>query len=523
MITPPVLLATAVGVVLGTLVALAVSAARERVRQALEKQGAQGEASRILQRASEEAENIKKAGELAGREEGFRLREAWEKDESRRRDDLERAERRAEERTDTLDRQAERLNVREGELKDHTDALVEREESNQELAALVREERAGVQHKLESLAGLSSEDAKKELIEDLEDEARAEAANSLREIKEEAQREADKEATKIVALSIQRMAADLTAETTVSVVQLPSDEMKGRIIGREGRNIRSFEQATGVDVIIDDTPEAVTVSCFDPIRRQIAVVALSQLVKDGRIHPARIEETVKKAQEEVDEEIRKEGERAIFETGVRGLGPELIKLVGRLKYRYSYGENILQHSIEVSQLAGMLAAEAKCNVEIAKAGGLLHDIGKALTHEIEGTHAEIGGDVARKYGIPREVEIAIMEHHEEDKGSVEAFLVASADAISAARPGVRKDTLENYVKRMEELEAAASDFPGIEKVFAIQAGREVRVMVKPTEVDDISAANLARDVVKNIEEKLVYPGQIKVTIIRETRNSAIAK
>ena len=434
------------------------------------------------------------------------------------------------ERRRDLVRQENRLENRESNLEKREQGIVDRSQSldqkNEELdQAQVKIDQLEQQKltELETLSGLSLEDARSMIMQKSADEARHELMKQYYDLAQEYKQESEENARRVLTMAIHRMAAGVVSEHSIKSVPLPSDDMKGRLIGREGRNIRAIEAATGVDLIIDDTPEAVTVSCFDPIRRQIAVVALSQLVKDGRIHPARIEETVKKAQEEVDEEIKKEGERAIFETGVRGLGPELIKLVGRLKYRYSYGENILQHSIEVSQLAGMLASEAKCNVEIAKAGGLLHDIGKALTHEIEGTHAEIGGDVARKYGIPHEVEIAIMEHHEEDKGSVEAFLVASADAISAARPGVRKDTLENYVKRMEELEAAASDFPGIEKVFAIQAGREVRVMVKPTEVDDISAANLARDVVKNIEEKLVYPGQIKVTIIRETRNSAIAK
>ena len=315
----------------------------------------------------------------------------------------------------------------------------------------------------------------------------------------------------------------MVSENTTAIVPLPNDEMKGRIIGREGRNIRAIEAATGVDIIIDDTPDAVTVSCFDPVRREIAKVALSKLVKDGRIHPARIEEVVKKSTEEVEEVIRKEGERAMFETGVRSMNPEIVRLLGRLKYRYSYGENILQHSIEVGNLAGMLAAEIGANIEVAKTGGLLHDIGKALTHEIEGPHAEIGAEVARKYGIPHEIERAIGEHHDEEKGSVEAFLVAAADAISSARPGARRDTLEHYVKRLEALEEVASSFPGVEKTYAIQAGREVRILVKPETVDDASTSKLARDIVKKIEENLAYPGLIKVTVIRETRSVEIAK
>ena len=524
MITPPVLLATAVGVVLGALVALAVSAARERARQALEKQGAQGEASRILQRASEEAENIKKAGELAGREEGFRLREAWEKDESRRRDDLERAERRAEERTDTLDRQAERLNVREGELKDHTDALVEREESNQELAALVREERAGVQHKLESLAGLSSEDAKKELIEDLEDEARAEAANSLREIKEEAQREADKEATKIVALSIQRMAADLTAETTVSVVQLPSDEMKGRIIGREGRNIRSFEQATGVDVIIDDTPEAVVLSAFDPVRRETARIALERLVEDGRIHPGRIEEIVEKASEDVEKSMLEAAEEVLYELGIHNIHAEIIKTLGRLRFRTSYGQNQLQHAKEVALLAGTMAAEMGLDVQAAKRAGILHDVGKGMTHEHEGTHVELGYRLCKKHDESEVVLNAIKAHHDEEPHHfAETFLVTAADAISGSRPGARREMFEGYVKRLEKLEELAMEQPGVERCFAIQAGRELRVMVSPEKVGDEKMVQISEEVARKIESELQYPGQIKVVVVRETRTIDFAR
>ena len=524
MITPPVLLATAVGVVLGALVALAVSAARERARQALEKQGAQGEASRILQRASEEAENIKKAGQLAGREEGFRLREAWEKDESRRRDDLERAERRAEERTDTLDRQALSLSVREGELKDHTEALVKREESNQELAALVREERAGVQHKLESLAGLSSEDAKKEIIEDLEDEARAEAANSLREIREETQREAEKEATKIVALSIQRMAADLTAETTVSVVQLPSDEMKGRIIGREGRNIRSFEQATGVDVIIDDTPEAVVLSAFDPVRRETARIALERLVEDGRIHPGRIEEIVEKASEDVEKSMLEAAEEVLYELGIHNVHAEIIKTLGLLRFRTSYGQNQLQHAKEVALLAGTMAAEMGLDVQAAKRAGILHDVGKGMTHEHEGTHVELGYRLCKKHDESEVVLNAIKAHHDEEPHHfAETFLVTAADAISGSRPGARREMFEGYVKRLEKLEELAMEQPGVERCFAIQAGRELRVMVSPEKVGDEKMVQISEEVARKIESELQYPGQIKVVVVRETRTIDFAR
>jgi ribonuclease Y len=313
------------------------------------------------------------------------------------------------------------------------------------------------------------------------------------------------------------LASDVVAERTTSTVSLPNDDMKGRLIGREGRNIKVLEALTGVDIIIDDTPEVVTISCFDPVRKETARLALENLVRDGRIQPARIEDMVVRAQKEMDEIIAREGERATFDSGVTGLDPELIKLLGRLKYRYSYGENVLQHSVEVALIAGMMAAEIGANIDVAKAGGLLHDIGKALTHEVEGPHAEIGADVAKKFGIHPEVHRAIMEHHDEERGSVEAFLVAAADACSASRPGARRETLEHYVKRLEKLEEAATSFPGVEKVFAIQAGREIRIMVKPEDIDDLAAAILSRDIAKKIESDLVFPGQIKVTVIRETR------
>jgi ribonuclease Y len=342
-------------------------------------------------------------------------------------------------------------------------------------------------------------------------------------MEQEIKDQADDKAKDIVSLAIQRLAADVVSESTTSSVPLPNDEMKGRLIGREGRNIRALEAATGVDLIIDDTPEAVTISCFDPVRREVARLALTKLVSDGRIHPTRIEETVEKAQQDVEESMRKAGDQAIIDAGVRGLHPELIKLLGRLKYRYSYGENILQHAVQVSQIAGMLAAEVGADVQVAKAGGLLHDIGKAMTHEVEGSHVEIGDEIAKRYNLPDAIRDAVNEHHEDDRGSAEAFLVAAADAMSAARPGARRDTLEFYLKRLEALEDVANSFEGVEKSFAIQAGREVRIMVKPEDIDDIEAASLARNVVKKIEENLVYPAAIKVTVIRETRSVDYAK
>ena len=334
--------------------------------------------------------------------------------------------------------------------------------------------------------------------------------------------EVDDKAKKAIALSIQRLASDVVNESTTSQVALPNDEMKGRLIGREGRNIRAIEAATGVDLIVDDTPEAVTVSCFDPIRREVAKIALANLVSDGRIHPARIEESVAKAKKAVDENIARSGEQAVLDAGVRGLNPELIKLLGRLQYRYSYGENVLQHSVEVARIAGMIAGEIEADVQTSKAGGLLHDIGKALTHEFEGTHIELGEEVARRYSLPPAVTAAINEHHDDDRGSVEAFVVAAADAISAARPGSRRDTVELYLKRLEALEDVANSFDGVQKSYAIQAGREVRILVEPDRIDDAEASSLARKVVKKIEENLVYPGEIMVTVVRETRATEVA-
>ena len=485
------------------------------VRSILTQKGvlaARQKASVIL----EEVEEQKRRLLLEGQEEALKLRTSAEQDIRDRRAEIQRQERRLNNRDEQLVRRSEALDKTERDLNQRGREL---DEVKTELEASARRE----QEQLEAISGLSMSEAREQLMRRAESEIQHDLARQYRDMEERMTEEADQNARKIITLAIQRLASDVVSENTTSIVPLPNDEMKGRLIGREGRNIRAIEAATGVDLIIDDTPEAVTVSCFDPIRREVAKLALATLVKDGRIHPARIEDTVEKAQKEVEATIWKEGERAVFESGVRGLNPEVIRLLGRLKYRYSYGENVLQHSIEVSNLAGMLAAEIGANSEVAKAGGLLHDIGKALTHEVEGTHAEIGGDVARKYGIPEPVRKAIMEHHDELMESVEAFLVAAADAISAARPGARRDTLEHYVKRLEALEAVASGFSGIEKSFAIQAGREIRIMVKPDAVDDITAATLARDVVKKIEETLVYPGQIKVTVIRETRNIEYAK
>ena len=474
--------------------------------------GAKEKASGIL----EEAEEQKKRLLLQGQEEALKLQSSAEQELRERRKELQRQENRLSNRDEQLARHNEAL-----ERRDRTHSQRQRELD--ELQSELENSKQKEQEQLETISGLSISDARELLMQRADNEIQHELARRYRDAEQRVREEADQQARKIVTLAIHRLAADVVGENTTSVVPLPNDEMKGRLIGREGRNIRAIEAATGVDLIIDDTPEAVSISCFDPIRREVAKVALTNLIRDGRIHPARIEDVVQKAHKEVDDTIWKEGEQAVFDSGVRGLNPEVIRLLGRLKYRYSYGENVLQHSIEVSLLAGMMAAEVGANIEVAKAGGLLHDIGKALTHEVEGTHAEIGAEVARRYGIPEDVRRAIMEHHDEDMGSVEAFLAAAADSISAARPGARRDTLEHYTKRLEALEAVAKEFPGIEKCYAIQAGREIRIMVKPEAVDDISAVNLARNIVKKIEETLVYPGQIKVTVIRETRSVEYAR
>ncbi|NJD20702.1 MAG: ribonuclease Y [Gemmatimonadetes bacterium] len=518
MSTPLVVLAAAVGLVLGALGGFWVAGSRERARRELEKAQGQDEASRILRRAKEEAENLKKAGELAGREEGFRLREAWEKEETRRREELERVERRLVERSETVDRQFERLNLRETELESRAAGLGRRENAVAQEAAQVARQGEDVKRRLEELAGMSAQEARKRLMDDLLDEARAQAANALREIKEQALREADREAKKIVALAIQRMAAEQTAESTVSVVQLPSDEMKGRIIGREGRNIRSFEQATGVDVIIDDTPEAVVLSGFDPVRREVARLALERLIEDGRIHPGRIEEVVEKSSAEVEEGMIQAAEQVLYELGIHNVHPEIVKTLGRLKFRTSYGQNQLQHSREVALLAGNMAAEMGLDVQAAKRAGILHDVGKGMTHEHEGTHVELGYRLCKKHDESEVVLHAIRAHHDEEPHFFpETFLVSAADAISGSRPGARREMFEGYVKRLEKLEEIAMAHPGVERVFAIQAGRELRVMVEPEKVGDGEMAQISEAVARKIESELQYPGQIKVVVVRETR------
>ncbi len=454
---------------------------------------------------------------IQAKEEIHKNRVELDKEIKERRNEILRLERRLVQKEETIDKKVEALEQREEGLN----------KKNKEVQAL-KEELADLHKKqleeLERISGLSTDEAKEYLLKNLEDEVKMEAAVMIKDIEARAKEEADKKAKEIVAGAIQKCAADHVSETTVSVVPLPNDEMKGRIIGREGRNIRTLETLTGIDLIIDDTPEAVILSGFDPIRREVARIALEKLILDGRIHPARIEDMVEKARKEVEASIRQEGERATFETGIHGLHPELVRLLGRLKFRTSYGQNVLTHSIEVSRLAGLMAAELGLDVVMAKRAGLLHDIGKAVDHEMEGSHVTIGGDLAKKYKENSEIVNAIMSHHGDvEATSVIAILVQAADSVSAARPGARRETLETYIKRLEKLEEIANSFAGVEKSFAIQAGREVRIMVKPEDVSDAQMVLIARDIVKKIEEELEYPGQIKVNVIREIRTIEFAK
>ena len=475
------------------------------------------EALRIVNDAIKSAETKKKEMLLEAKEEILRSRSEYEKEEKSRRADLQRQENRLQQKEENLDRKTEAMEKKEEALA-QKHAAMDRE--NEEIKLIKQSQTA----MLEKISGFTVEEAKKYLIDQVESEVTHETALKIKEVESRMKEECETRAREVVAQAIQRCAADQVAEMTVSVVPLPNDEMKGRIIGREGRNIRAIETLTGADLIIDDTPEAITVSCFEPVRREVARLALEKLIADGRIHPTHIEEMVEKAKREVDAVIRSEGERAVLETGVRGLHPELQKLLGRLHYRTSYGQNVLQHSIEVSHIAGMMAAELGADVHAAKRAGLLHDIGKALDHEFEGTHVSLGVEYARKYKEKEEIVHAIQAHH----GDVEcktlvACLVQAADAISAARPGARRENLENYIKRLQKLEEITSSYPGVEKSYAIQAGREVRVMVKPEQVNEDQMVILARELAKRIENELEYPGQIKVHVLRETKVVEYAK
>ena len=478
---------------------------------------AEEEALRIINDAIKSAESKKREATLEAKEEILRSRKEYEKEEKERRADLQKQERRLQQKEENIDRKTDAIEKKEEALAQKHAAL---DKENEEIKIIKRSQT----EMLERISGFTADEAKKYLIEQVESEVTHETALKIKEIEARAKDEADQYAREIVASAIQRCAADHVAEITVSVVHLPNDEMKGRIIGLEGRNIRTIETLTGVDLIIDDTPEAITVSCFEPVRREVARLALEKLIADGRIHPTHIEEMVAKARREVDAVIKSEGERAVLETGVRGLHPELVKMLGRLHYRTSYGQNVLQHSIEVAHLAGMMAAELGADVATAKRAGLLHDIGKAVDHELEGTHVALGVEFLRKYHEREDVIHAVQAHHNDvEPQTVVACLVQAADAISAARPGARRENIENYIKRLEKLEEITGSYPGVETSYAIQAGREVRVMVKPEQVSEDDMVILARELAKRIESELEYPGQIKVHVLRETKVIEYAK
>lgn len=492
--------------------------ADKRLRQAESK------AKELTELAKREAENRKKEADLAAKDLLIKLRQDFEKETKDRREEVGAAEKRMLQKEENLERRADLLEKKEKDINARTVSLHQDEENvkhkKDDLDELINEEK----QRLQTISSLTQEEAKKLLLSRMEEEITHEKATVLRKAEEEVREAADKKAREIIATAIQRCASDHTAETTISVVSLPSDEMKGRIIGREGRNIRALEMATGVDIIIDDTPEAVTISGFDMVRREIARMALESLIADGRIHPGRIEEVVEKAKKEMENKIKEEGEKAAFDLGIHGMHPELLKLVGKLKYRTSFGQNALQHTKEVATLMGLMASQLNLDFKIARRAGLLHDIGKVVGPDVEGTHAIVGGNLARKYGELPEIAKAVESHHEEvEMSTIYGVLVCAADAISAARPGARAETLETYVKRLETLEAIANGFKGVDKAYALQAGREIRIIVNPEKVNDDTSIVMARDIRKKIEESMEYPGQIKVIVIRETRAIEYAK
>jgi len=485
---------------------------------------AETEAARIIANAEREAETKRKEAVLESKDKFYQARSEFEKETREKRQEIQNQERRLTQKEESLDKKTDLIEKREAEV-----VRREKELTAKETVAQEKEERfeKGIHEQrqmLEKIANMTSEEAKRQLMVSMEDEAKYEAAKTIKRIEDEAKEEADKKSKNIMSLAIQRYASDYVAEATVSVVNLPNDEMKGRIIGREGRNIRALEAATGIDLIIDDTPEAVILSCYDPLRREIAKLTIERLIHDGRIHPARIEEIAEKVRKDLDVTMKEEGEKAAFDLGLHNIHPEIIKLLGRLRFRTSYGQNVLMHSREVAYFAGIMAAECGVDQKLARRAGLLHDLGKAVDHEVEGTHPQIGGDLAKKYGENPKVINAIMTHHGDgEPNCVESVLVAAADALSAGRPGVRRETLESYLKRLEQLETAANSFKGVEKSYAIQAGREIRIIVKPDDLSDANSAQLSRDIAKKIETEMSYPGQIKVTVIRESRYVEYAK
>lgn len=505
-----ILVAAGIGFLVGNLL-------RKKLSQALVAK-AEDSAAKILEDARREADTITKEASLQAKDAVFQAKAEFERESKDKRRDLQAFERRIQQKEENLDKKVMLFDQRDAEFFKKEQALTAKEQAlaqkDEKLAQLIDEQRMN----LERISGLTSEEAKRVLMENLENEAKLDAAKRIKVIEEEARETADKKAKEILSLAIQRYAGEYVAEKTVSVVALPSDEMKGRIIGREGRNIRALEAATGIDLIIDDTPEAVILSGFNPVRREVAKLSLEKLIADGRIHPGRIEEVVAKSTEEVEQAIKEAGEQAAFDLGVYGIHPEILKLIGRLRYRTSYSQNVYQHSLEVAFLCGIMAEELGINVKQAKRAGLLHDLGKAVDHEVEGSHAVIGAELARKYGESPKIVHAIMAHHEDEKpATVLAVLVQAADALSGARPGARREMMETYVKRLEDLEKIATSFGGVTNSFAIQAGREIRVMVSSEEVNDERALVLAKDIAKKIETEMTYPGQIKVNVIRETR------
>lgn len=506
-----------IGIVLGILFGIGIGILIRKNISEKKIGNAEMESKRIVEESVKEAETKKKEILIEAKDEAHKLRNELERETRERRAELQKTEKRLFKKEETLDSKSLNIEKKEESLQRK---IKEVELKQLRLTAIHDKQN----EELERISGLTTEEAKEILISNIKKEAEQEAALVVKEIEKEAKENAERKAREIITYAVQKCSADHVAETTVSVVDLPNDEMKGRIIGREGRNIRALETLTGIDLIIDDTPEAVVISGFDPIRREVAKLALEKLISDGRIHPARIEEMVEKAKKEIDQQIKDDGEQAAFEAGIHGLHPELIKLLGRLRFRTSYGQNVLKHSVEVAHLAGIMAAELGADVKIAKRAGLLHDIGKAVDHEIEGSHVAIGEDLARKYKENKAILHAIAAHHGDiEPQTIEAVLVQAADAISASRPGARRETLESYIKRLEKLEEISNSFEGVEKSFAIQAGREIRIMVKPEIVNDNSIILIAKDIVKKIEDELEYPGQIKVNVIREIRAIEYAK